>query len=75
MRWPQGYRGRNNEGGGGWLTGFRWEPPCAGRRKEEEGGREGERNGQRRVMPGDFIGDVSIATARLIRHYELLLAA
>lgn len=35
----------------------------------------GGRRGRRRVMPGDFIGDVSIATARLIRHYELLLAA
>lgn len=40
------------------------------------GEREREKEkGWRRAMPGDFIGDVSIATARLIRRYELLLAA
>lgn len=39
-----------------------------GRRSRSRGAEEGDGN-------GGFIGDVSIATARLIRRYELLLAA
>lgn len=40
--------------------------------KKEQEQRVGEREGD---GSGGFIGDVSIATARLIRRYELLLAA
>jgi len=41
-----------------------------GKREQELRAEKGEGDGN-----GGFIGDVSIATARLIRRYELLLAA
>jgi len=41
-----------------------------GKKEQEQRVGEGEGDGS-----GGFIGDVSIATARLIRRYELLLAA
>jgi len=41
-----------------------------GKKEQELKAGEGEGDGN-----GGFIGDVSIATARLIRRYEMLLAA
>lgn len=59
-------QGGGRRGGGGARSGRKVEV-TRGEGKRSRGG-EGDGN-------GGFIGDVSIATARLIRRYELLLAA